>query len=436
MRIIPRSEHPISRKNIDPDALKVLYRLHRYGFKAYLVGGSVRDMLLSKRPKDFDMSTDAHPYEVKKLFRNCRIVGRRFRLAHVFFAQNKIIEVSTFRRKAEFDAAQVGGVQTENTFGTPEEDAFRRDLTINGLFYNIADHTVIDYVNGLRDLRDGVVRMINDPYASIVEDPVRMIRAIRHAARSNFVIHAKTWEAIKAEHALINNCPESRLREEFLRDLRGGAAAVAIRLMSRSGLLFELIPEMRSLVGDEPEPEMPESALANLRVTDRMMREGRDVSDSILVAALLAPLVLQTLGRARLPENPSRAGRVNVLIRDLVKPLSQKLNMPKRVTEQACQILFAQHQIHSAIDSGGIPSRLRAKQYFNAGMQFFEIEKRAQGADEPYSAAGEPAHPPTSQPRYAAISTQSSGPDGSSPQRSRRRRRRPRRRNPATPQDS
>ena len=196
-RVIPRAEHPISRRDIDPDALKVLYRLRQFNHVAYLVGGSVRDLLLGRRPKDFDIGTSAHPYQVKKLFRNCWIIGRRFRLAHVKFG-TKVIEVATFRRQVQPgeeivqdgvpvpDPATHAGehlLHRDNTFGTPEEDAFRRDFTINALVYDIATFSIIDYVNGLEDLQAGIVRSIGDPEVRFVEDPVRMLRAVALAAR-------------------------------------------------------------------------------------------------------------------------------------------------------------------------------------------------------------------------------------------------------------
>src|SRR5437660_5309147 len=191
-RIVPREQHPISRRDIDSDALKVLYRLRQFNHTAYLVGGSVRDLRLSRRPKDFDVGKSAHPYQVKKLFRNCWIIGRRFRLAHVRFGQ-KIIEVATFRRQLEpgEEVVQDGVpapdpttpqgeqlIHRDNTFGTPEEDAFRRDFTINALFYDIATFSIIDYVGGLDDVRAGIVRAIGDPEARFREDPVRMLRAV------------------------------------------------------------------------------------------------------------------------------------------------------------------------------------------------------------------------------------------------------------------
>ena len=227
-RIIPRAEHPISRRDIDPDALKVLYRLRQFEHVAYLVGGSVRDLLLGRRPKDFDIGTSAHPYQVKKLFRNCWIIGRRFRLAHVKFGP-KVIEVATFRRQVEAgeevvqDGVPAPDVSTpegeqlihhDNTFGTPEEDAFRRDFTINALAYDIATFSIIDYVGGLDDLRAGLVRSIGDPDVRLREDPVRMLRAVALAARLDFVIDRPVVDAIRVLRHEIAKASPPRLLEE------------------------------------------------------------------------------------------------------------------------------------------------------------------------------------------------------------------------------
>jgi poly(A) polymerase len=194
-RILARADHTVSRKNIDADALKVLYRLKNHGFTAYLVGGGVRDLLLGRKPKDFDIGTSAHPQQVKKLFRNCFIIGRRFRLCHVRFGR-KVVEVSTFRKLAEAAEGE-SLIRRDNTFGTPQEDAFRRDFTVNALFYDIASFAVIDYVGGLADLDGGIIRTIGDPGVRLREDPVRMLRAVALAARLGFSIERDTVEAIR-----------------------------------------------------------------------------------------------------------------------------------------------------------------------------------------------------------------------------------------------
>src|SRR5499426_3762228 len=257
-RIVPRAKHAISRSDIDPDALKVLYRLRQYNHTAYLVGGSVRDLHLSRRPKDFDVGTSAHPYQVKKLFRNCWIIGRRFRLAHVKFGQ-KVIEVATFRRQVEAgeevvqdgvpapDPSTPEGehlIHRDNTFGTPEEDAFRRDFTINALFYDIADFSVIDYVGGLEDLRAGVVRSIGDPHVRLREDPVRMIRAIALAARLDFTIEPLLLAAIRTHRREISKSSMARLLEEYYKILRAGASEKAFRALADVGLLEPISAEL------------------------------------------------------------------------------------------------------------------------------------------------------------------------------------------------
>src|ERR1043165_6080861 len=242
-RVVPRAEHPISRRDIDADALKVLYRLRQFNYAAYLVGGSVRDLLIGRRPKDFDVGTSAHPYQVKKLFRNCWIIGRRFRLAHVKFG-NKVIEVATFRRQlAPGEEIVAEGVPApdpttpqgqhlihhDNTFGTPEEDAFRRDFTINALAYDISNFSVIDYVGGLEDLRAGIVRSIGDPDVRLKEDPVRMLRAIALASRLDFTIEPTLLQSIRTHRHEIAKSSQPRLLEEYYKILRAGSAEKAFR---------------------------------------------------------------------------------------------------------------------------------------------------------------------------------------------------------------
>jgi poly(A) polymerase len=251
--ILPRSEHPISRRSIDPDALKVLYRLHQHQHVAYLVGGSVRDLLLGRTPKDFDIGTSAHPYEVKRLFRNCWIIGRRFRLAHVKFGR-KTIEVATFRRKVlagEDDTALEGPetprdrlIHRDNTFGTPEEDAFRRDFTVNALFYDIATFAVIDYIGGLSDLRDRVIRSIGHPAERFQEDPVRMVRATALAARLDFTLDPPVLDAIASHRGSIVRSAPARLLEECYKILRSGAAEGTFRRLAETGLLAEISPRL------------------------------------------------------------------------------------------------------------------------------------------------------------------------------------------------
>ena len=235
-KIIPRPEHPISRADIDVEVLKVLYRLHHNGYRAYLVGGSVRDLWLGKKPKDFDIATDAHPQDIRRLFRNSRIIGRRFRLVQVFFKGGKVVEVSTFRSRSEFEG-EGDILAPNNTFGTPAEDAQRRDLTVNGLFYDISNFSLLDYVGGMDDLENKIIRVIGPPEVRFRRDPVRMLRVLRHAARTGFTIDAAAWAGILSHRHLIRMCNPSRLREELLKDFKSGYCEKFIGLMLESGLL-------------------------------------------------------------------------------------------------------------------------------------------------------------------------------------------------------
>src|SRR5262245_32882521 len=301
-RILPRAEHTVSRKEIDPEALKVLYRLKNHNFIAYLVGGGVRDLLLRRKPKDFDISTDAHPQQVKKLFRNCFIIGRRFRLCHVRFGQ-KVIEVATFRRQAEPEEGDPL-IRRDNTFGTPEEDAFRRDFTVNALFYDIATFSVIDFVGGLADLQERVIRTIGDPGVRFREDPVRMLRAVALAARLDFTIDRDTIEAIRSLRGEIVKSSPARILEEFYKILRQGAARRTFQLLHDSGLLAYLLPE-----ADQAIAEGGERLLGSLGRLDEYRNAGlasaSELSNPLIMGTLLVPLGVP-LRRATAPPPAAR----------------------------------------------------------------------------------------------------------------------------------
>jgi len=299
-RIVRREGHSVSRRDIDPDALKVLYRLRQYEHVAYLVGGSVRDLLLGRRPKDFDIGTSAHPYQVKKLFRNCWIIGRRFRLAHVKFGM-KVIEVATFRRQVGVGEEVVADgvpapdpttpegehlIHHDNTFGTPEEDAFRRDFTINALFYDIATFSVIDYVGGLEDLRAGVVRAIGDPDVRLNEDPVRMLRAIAIAARLDFTIEPTLLAAIRTHRHQISKSSMARLLEEYYKILRAGSSEKAFRGLADVGLLEPISKELHRGANDP----LWQSLAALDAYRRRFESTPETLTNAVLLGSLLAPL--------------------------------------------------------------------------------------------------------------------------------------------------
>ena len=298
--VVPRAEHAISRKQIDPDALKVLYRLHQNNFAAYLVGGSVRDLLLGRRPKDFDIGTDAHPYQVKRLFKNCWIIGRRFRPAHVRFGP-KTIEVATFRR--QLTAAELAtpeepheGIPLEhaghhdrmlhrdNTFGTPEEDAFRRDFTVNALFYDIADFSIIDFTGGLRDLDERVIRCIGDPTERFQEDPVRMIRAVSMASRLDFTIDPPIDTAITAHRGELARSAPARLVEEIYKLLRAGSAEKAFRMLADRRLLEPIAPELQRRASD--------GLWRSLAALDTYRRQFDETPEALTNAVLLGTLLV------------------------------------------------------------------------------------------------------------------------------------------------
>lgn len=257
--VVPREQHPISRKQISPGTLDVLYRLSDARFTAYIAGGGVRDLLVGRHPKDFDIATDARPEQIKRLFNYCRLVGRRFRLAHVHM-RDEVIEVSTFRanledaqQKSRFHAKSDDGmILRDNIYGTPEQDAWRRDFTVNALFYNINDYTIIDYVGGLRDIEAKLIRSIGNPDVRMIEDPVRMIRAARFASTLGFSIEADTETAIQKNAAHIASASPARMFEEIQKLFYCGHARDVFHQLMRLGLLEHMLPEVDTCVKESP----------------------------------------------------------------------------------------------------------------------------------------------------------------------------------------
>jgi poly(A) polymerase len=290
LRIIPRDEHSVSRKNISSGALRVLYRLNEAGFKACLVGGAVRDLLLGGHPKDFDIATSATPEEVKKLFRNCRLIGRRFRLAHVVFG-SEIVEVATFRGSADDGSGGRhvvdGRILRDNVYGTIEEDAVRRDFTVNALYYDIADFSVRDYVGGYEDLKRRELRLIGDPVQRYREDPVRMLRAVRLAAKLDFAIAPDARAPFEELGELLLHAPPARLFDETLKLFFAGSGLKSFRAIEESGLLADVFPlTARALAfrGGSSFRAMLEGGLAG---TDARIAEGKPVTPAFLFATLL-----------------------------------------------------------------------------------------------------------------------------------------------------
>jgi poly(A) polymerase len=359
-RIVPRKEHRISRKQISRNALRTLYRLHENGFIAYLVGGCVRDLLLERTPKDFDIATNATPSQIKRLFRNCRLIGRRFRLAHLHF-HDEILELTTFRRSTipsdneeteEKDHItrtfrqirdEAGMVLRDNVFGTPEEDALCRDFTINALAYNMADFSVIDYTSGLSDLEQRLIRPIGDPYVRFTEDPVRMIRATRFAASHDLVIEPVTWQTICELSSTICRVPTARLYEEIQKLFLLGSARQSFTLLEKSGLLAALFPMLDEwIAGNSLHLALLET---NLEHVDRLYRNGTPPSPALLLAALFGPsLEKEALAHHRdgIPYQQAVDAECAIFMKEICKAIT----VPGRVGGQLRAILALQRSLH------------------------------------------------------------------------------------------
>ncbi len=401
-RILPRPEHTLSRRNIDPDALKVLYRLKSHDYLGYLVGGGVRDLLLGRKPKDFDIGTSAHPQQVKKLFRNCFIIGRRFRLCHVLFGK-KVVEVSTFRRLAEADETD-GMVRRDNTFGTPEEDAFRRDFTVNGLFYDIANFSVIDYVGGLEDLDARVIRTIGDPGVRFREDPVRMLRAVALASKLEFTIDRDTLEAIRALRGEIAKASAARLLEEFYKILRAGAARRSFEALHSCGLLAYLLPEAERAIS-----EGGEALFGSLARLDEYRNAGLAAAEQLTNPMLLGTMLVPLGGSLRRPApraaakpaveadgEPERPAEQHddvaqeMAVLGEAEPEEQALPMPpgalalpfaRRDLDRLRLILVAQRRLREVQRSPAVKQLLATRPYFEDALRWLEIHGGLEGQE-------------------------------------------------------
>lgn len=425
-RLVPKEQHGIGREAISSGARKVCEGLQSHGYAAYVVGGAVRDLLLGLRPKDFDVATDAYPEEVHKIFRRSRLIGRRFKLVHVLFGE-ETVEVSTFRARtaAETDehgrdhvVDQHGRVVRDNIYGTRADDSIRRDFTVNALYYDPASETILDYHNGLRDLRNKTVRIIGDARARYREDPVRMLRAARFAAKLGFTIDERTRKPIRETAHLLENVPPSRVYEEVHKLLLSGHAATSLKELRSQGLHHGLLP-LLDVIFEQPMGER--FVLLALEQTDERVRSGKSVSPAFLFAALLWHEVLAAWKKAQ--QQGLRPLPALFRAMDTVLDIqTDKLAIPRRFTAVMKEIWTMQPRLEQR--SGRRPFALLMHETFRAGFDFLVLRAASGEAPEElaqwwekFQHAGEPD-------REAMLLAPQPG--------DRRRRRRRRRRNPSS----
>lgn len=414
---------------IDPDAVKVVLRLQQFGHQAYLVGGCVRDLLLGRTPKDFDVATSAHPGEVRAVFRNCRLIGRRFRLAHIYFKGGKLIEVSTFRANPSEMEEPVASEDAEaelspdpdpsddlfithdNVFGTAQQDARRRDFTINGLFYDLAQGKVIDHVKGTRDLKLRQIRTIGDPEVRMREDPVRILRAVRFACKLGLDIEPRTYAAMEGAVEDLPRCSAPRLLEETFRLVRGGDSAESLKLLDALDALKVLLPPVAEHLHGGSRAQADEFFAFASALDQRVRRGDAAVNDAVVLAALLWPV----------SQKPAREGEVAAGIESLLEDLVQTARLPRRIAERCRSILVAQKVLTGERRRRGPLSAFREHPVFADALAVFEIVVEVTGRYQAELAAWHAGQPLSAKP----------GAEG--PSRRKRRRRGPR---PAAPASS
>jgi len=373
-QVIPRKQHSVSRDAISSNALKVLYRLKDAGYQAYLVGGGVRDLLLGKQPKDFDVATDAHPDEVKNLFRNCRLIGRRFRLAHILYGRD-VIEVATFRGPHEGESTQRadqnkdGRIIRDNVFGSLEEDALRRDFTINALYYNIRDDAIVDFTGGMTDLETQVIRMIGDTQTRYREDPVRMLRAVRFAAKLDFHMEQQTHDLIFTLGHLLEDIPVARLFDETIKMFQGGYGLRCFQLLRDYQLLARLFPMTETLIelnqdGNSQVLQIIEQALKN---TDARIASGKSVNPAFFLAVLLW-YPMHEYKRHFIERGEHEMEALLSASREVIIRQQAHTSIPKRISLMIREIWHMQPQLQHPTRKRAL--RTLANKRFRAGYDF------------------------------------------------------------------
>jgi len=372
-KVIPRSAHTVSRNDISKSALKVLYRLHRSGYQAFLVGGCVRDALLGLHPKDFDVATNATPDEVRALFDNCRLIGRRFRLAHVRFGR-EIIETATFRAAANHARDDVahdneGRIIRDNVYGSIEEDVWRRDFTCNALYYNIADFSIWDFTQGIDDIERRRLVMIGDPDTRLREDPVRMLRAVRFAAKLDFTIDPTVIESMHKHAELLSNVPAARLFDEFLKLFQAGFAEKTFDLLREHKLFAQMFPATdRELDADGAFMDFVRAALRN---TDRRVASGKSVTPMFLVGVFLWAPTFRLAAIRRSEEKMSESQSLSLAAYELTSQQQRRIAIPKRFTIPMREMLALQPRF--AVREGKRGIKLLDHRRFRAAYDFMVL---------------------------------------------------------------
>lgn len=377
--IIPRNQHKLSKTDISSNALKVLNRLNSAGYQAYLVGGSVRDLLLGKVPKDFDVATNATPAQIKNLFRNGRIIGRRFKLVHVIFHRD-IIEVATFRGNEAVDANQLtnerGMLIRDNVYGTLDEDALRRDFTINCLYYNIDDASIADFTGGVKDIEARTIRMIGSPETRYQEDPVRMLRAIRFSAKLHFDLAPETAEPLQRLSPLIRHVSSSRLFDEMTKLYQCGQAEGVQGLLLKHGLFAQLFEQTHALLNSE----YPVNAFIGIGLenTDTRIRDNKPITPAFVYAVILWFPLLDRAKTLQNEENLPPLPALEKAMAQIIVQQNQVVAIPKRFTQVMREIWLLQFRFPKRI--GGRAANLLQHPRFRAAYDFLAL--RALAGDE------------------------------------------------------
>ncbi|MCK5897474.1 MAG: polynucleotide adenylyltransferase PcnB [Methylococcales bacterium] len=381
-KIYPASEHGILRKKINKNALSVLSQLNNAGYQAYLVGGCVRDLLLDREPKDFDIATNAQPEQVKSVFRNCRLIGRRFRLAHILYGR-EIIEVATFRGNSDQEnknqkTHEDGRLLRDNVYGTLEEDVWRRDFTVNALYFDINTFSVIDYTDGMNAIKAGLLELIGDPETRYREDPVRMLRAIRFAAKLNFQLHPKTEHPIKELASLLGSIPNARLYDEVLKLFLSGNALATFQKLRQYGLLAFLFPQTEECLKIENNSRSYDFLIKALENSDKRVNAGKSITPYFLLSVFLWEAV-QISYQAKLEAGESDYFALQYATHEVLKAQVKTTSIPRRVTQSMREVWVLQSRFEQRSPSKVY--RLLNHLRFRAAYDFLVLRAETGSAD-------------------------------------------------------